>query len=91
MSYRSLLVFLDQDALCVARTQVAFQRAKVFDCHLVGVAPTGLVDLPAMPAAASSLVVFHSARPTLTLPRMRRFVTVGTNVMVAWDDSREAA
>jgi len=46
VTYRSLLVFLDQDQLCVARTEVAIQLAMVLDCHLVGVAPTGFVDLP---------------------------------------------
>ncbi len=169
MTYRSLLVFLDQDPLCFARTQVAFQLAKVLDCHLVGVAPTGLVDLPTVPEAAPALgefaakarvalrdhaelaakhfrdachtagvksfeaivdesakapslvrhahysdltvltqadptapghrlaqglveqVVFYTARPTLILPCAGRFDTVGTNVMVAWDDSREAS
>jgi nucleotide-binding universal stress UspA family protein len=32
-----------------------------------------------------------SARPTLILPYAGRFDAVGTRVMVAWDDSREAA
>ena len=169
MTYRSLLVFLDQDPLCAARTQVAIQLAKVLDCYLVGVAPTGLVDLPMLPGADQSLgefrakagdalrsqaehaterfrgecraaglksfdavieqsdqahslvrhahcsdltvltqanpsapgsrraqalveeVVLYSARPTLILPYAGRFDTVGSNVLVAWDDSREAA
>ena len=169
MTYRSLLVFLDQDPLCAARTQIAIQLARVFDCHLVGVAPTGLVDLPwsqqvdpsleklsamawsalrghaeqaterfrrecraagvksveavtdesdkarslvrhahcsdltvmtqADPAAPGhrvvqalvEQVVLYSARPTLILPYAGRFATVGSNVLVAWDDSREAA
>ncbi len=46
MTYRSLLVLLDQDKLCAARTQVAIGLARQHDCHLVGVAPTGLIDLP---------------------------------------------
>ena len=169
MTYRSLLVFLDQDPLCAARTQVAIQLAMVFDCHLVGVAPTGLVDLPLSQQVDPSLeklsamawsalcghaeqaaerfrqecraagvksveavidesdkaqslvrhahcsdltvmtqadptapghraaqalveqVVLYGARPTLILPYAGRFATVGSNVLVAWDDSREAA
>ncbi|MFM9916735.1 MAG: universal stress protein [Rhizobacter sp.] len=169
MTYRSLLVLLDQSPLCNARTQVAIWLAKRHQCHLVGVAPTGLIDLPSSPEAAASMaelaaiawdalraqaeratdrfrdacraagvtsfeavideddtasslvhhahcsdltivtqadpsapghrlerdameqVVLHSARPTLILPYAGRFDTVGTNVMVAWDDSREAA
>ena len=169
MTYRSLLVFLDRDPLCAARTQVAMRLAKDLDCHLVGLAPTGLVDLPSSLEAATALaefsalawtslrdqarqatqrcrdacraggvksfeavidesdkalslvrhahcsdltvltqadptapghrytqafveqVVLYSARPTLILPYAGRFDTVGSNVMVAWDDSREAA
>ena len=169
MTYRSLLVFLDHDPLCAARTQVATRLAKALDCHLVGVAPTGLIDLPAFAEVATPLaefaalawdglrdqaeratqgfrdkcraagvksfeavidesdkapslvrhahcsdltvltqadpgaaghrlaqdlveqVVLHSARPTLILPFAGRFDSIGTSVMVAWDDSREAA
>jgi len=39
-------------------------------------------------------IVLHSARPTLILPCAGRFDTIGsigTNVLVAWNDSREAA
>ena len=39
-------------------------------------------------------IVLQSARPTLILPCAGRFdtiVSIGTHVMVAWDDSREAA
>lgn len=169
MTYRSLLVLLDQDPLCAARTQVAMRLAKDLDCHLVGVAPTGIVGLLVSPEGATSLaeyatlswdalrdqaeqatqrfrdacraiglksfeavidesdkarslvhhahcsdltvltqadptasghqvaqalveeVVLYSARPTLILPYAGRFETLGSNVMVAWDDSREAA
>ena len=169
MSYRSLLVFLDHDPLCAARTQVAIRLAKVLDCHLVGVAPTGLIDLPTFAEVSTPLaefaalawdslrdraeratqgfrdkcrvagiksfeavidesdkapslvrhahcsdltvltqadpgapdyrmaqdlveqVVLRSARPTLILPFAGRFDSIGSNVMVAWDDSREAA
>lgn len=169
MTYRSLLVLLDHDPLCDSRTQVAIRLAKDMDCHLVGVAPTGLIDLPASPEAATSLVEFaalawdtlrdqaeasvqrfrdvcraaglksfeavvdeadkapsvvrhahcsdltvlnqadplsrghrvaqdlveqvvlYSARPTLVLPYAGRFDSIGKQMMVAWDDSREAA
>ncbi len=167
MTYRSLLLFLDHDPLCTARTHVAIRLAGELDCHLAGVAPTGLVDVPASQEVATPLgqysalasaalldharqaaerfrdecrkagvtsfeavvdeadkapsvvrhahcsdltvltqadpkghawarefveqVILQSARPTLILPREHRVDTVGTTVMVAWDDSREAA
>ena len=169
MTYRSLIVLLDTDALCAARTEAAIRLARDLDCHLVGVAPTGLINMPVSSESAMSLadfaalawdtlrdqadqaaqrfrdecrragvksfqavvdesgkapslvrhahcsdltvltqadpavhghrlaqdlveqVVLYSARPTLILPYAGRFDTVGTNVMVAWDDSREAA
>ena len=169
MTYRSILVLLDQDVHCAARTACSVQLAKALECHLVGVAPTSLVDLPASPEVAASLVelaarvwdtlreqadqaatlfsetcraaglgsfeavvdeadkaaslvrhahcsdltvlsqadpsasgfraakevverlVLHSARPTLILPYAGRFERVGSQVLVAWDDSREAA
>ena len=55
MTYRSLLVFLDRDPLCAARTLVAIRLAKDLDCHLVGVAPTGIVELPMFAEAATAL------------------------------------
>ena len=168
MTCRSLLVLLDQDPLCAVRTQVAMRLANSLDCHLVGVAPTGLIDMPVSAEAAASLaeftalawdmfrgqaeraaqrfrdacraagvksfeavvddadkaqslvrhahcsdlsvltqadpaapghalaqqvveqVVLYSARPTLILPYVGRHESLGSKVMVAWDDSREA-
>jgi len=55
MTYRSLLVLLDRDPLYLARTQAAIRLARQFDCHLVGVAPTGSIDLPVAMGAGSSL------------------------------------
>jgi len=169
MTYRSLLVLLDHASGCTARTECAMRLAKRLDCHLVGLAPTDLIDLPIAPKAAASLaeyaalvwdalrdqaeraadvfrdachaaqvksheaiideanktdslvrharcsdltiltqadpsapnhavskdlvesVILHSARPTLVLPYAGRFDTIGSRVMVAWNDSREAA
>ena len=171
MTYRSLLVLLDQGPQRAARSQAAIRLAKALDCHLVGLAPIGLrVPVPAEGTATGSdftalgqgtprdqaeltterfreecraagvksfeavidesdtisslvryahcndltvltkadpaapdhrltqelldQVVLHSARPTLILPCAGRFDTIGTigtSVMVAWDDSREAA
>lgn len=169
MTYRSLLVSLGPDPLCAERTRVAIALANDFECHVVGVAPTGLVDLQGSPGAAATLadvaarawdalrgraeraaqrfrddcvaagvesfealveesepasslvhhahcndlsvltqadpaaaghrmaheivvrVVLRSARPTLILPHVGRCARVGSNVLVAWDDSREAA
>lgn len=47
MTYRSLLVLLDNSATCAARMHVAMRLARERDCHLVGLAPTGLIDIPA--------------------------------------------
>jgi nucleotide-binding universal stress UspA family protein len=58
MTYRSLLVHLDQDPLCATRTRAAIRLAKDLDCHLVGVVATGLIDLPTSPGAAASLAEF---------------------------------
>lgn len=169
MTYESLLVLLDDDPHCIGRTQAAIRLARQFACHLVGVAPTGVLDLPAMPNSAAALsafvasawdalrdpaervadqfrndcraagltsceaivdesdkarslvrhahcsdltvltqadpavpghratselvetVVLHSARPTLILPSGRHFEHIGTRVLIAWDESREAA
>jgi nucleotide-binding universal stress UspA family protein len=169
VTYRSLLVLLDHTSSCAARTAYAMRLAKDLDCHLVGLAPTDLIDLPAVPKAAASLneyavlvwdalrdqaeraadafrnacqaagvksfeavideankveslvrharcsdltvltqadpsspsfysakdlvesVILHSARPTLVLPCVGRFESVGNRVLVAWNDSREAA
>lgn len=169
MNYRSLLVYLDNTPGCEARTQVAIRLARERDCHLAGLAPTGLIDLPPAPDAAPPVaeytaqaqeelrnqaqqaaqrfaeacrtagvksfetvvdegaqatsvvshahcsditvisqagpasplarltqsvveqVVLYSARPTLVVPHTGHFTQVGQRVLVAWDDSREAA
>jgi nucleotide-binding universal stress UspA family protein len=46
MTYRSLLVHLDLNPLCTARTNAAIRLARRLDAHLTGVAPTGALDLP---------------------------------------------
>ncbi len=46
MTYRSLLVLLGTDARCALRTRVAIDMARQLEAHLVGLAPTGLVDMP---------------------------------------------
>lgn len=166
---QSILLHLDGDPLCAARTQAALQLARQFDAHVIGLAPTGAVDLPATISSASSLaefaaraweslheraelttrrfredcaaahvgsfeplvddadtaesllrqahgsditvlsqpdpdatsprarqavieqVILYSARPTLIVPYAGHFAHMGQRVMVAWDDSREAA
>jgi len=60
VTYRSLLVLLDTDPLCTARTQVAMLLARQLDCHLVGVAPTGFVDLPPAIGGAAALAEYAS-------------------------------
>jgi len=46
MTYRSLLVHLDEGVACHERTQYAIRLATERECHLVGVAPTGLINVP---------------------------------------------
>ncbi len=58
MTYRSLLVLLDNEPLCAARTEVAVRLAKQLDCHLVGVAPTGVVGLSVVTDGATSLAEY---------------------------------
>lgn len=171
MTYRSLLVLLDDSAQCPARVQMAVRLASGSECHLVGLAPTGIIELPVGigAGAAASLsehaalawdalrdqaeqaaqrfrdkcrvagvksflgivdeadkaasvvryarcsdlvvlsqadprsadrrqtrhfveqVVLQSARPTLVVPHAGNFEHIGKDVLVAWDDSREAA
>lgn len=170
MTYRSLLVHLDGSSSCATRVAFAIRLAEDLDCHLVGLAATGRVGLPAAadPEAAAMLaqyaelawdamrleadaaalgfqqackaarlrsfecvvdhdhkaaslvrhlhcsdlavmtqadpdsngsrderlliedVILRGARPTLVLPRAGDFGTP-SKVLVAWDDSREAA
>jgi nucleotide-binding universal stress UspA family protein len=54
MSYRSILLYLDQRPACDARTQAAIRLARRLDCHLAGLAPTGLLDLPGAPGGTLS-------------------------------------
>lgn len=58
MSCKRLLVFLDDSLTCVTRTQVAIQLARQLDCQLVGLAPTGLLELPAVPSSAAAMSEF---------------------------------
>src|SRR5205814_8056444 len=51
----ALPILLDHTSFCTARTRCAIQLAKDLDCHLVGLAPTDLIDLPTTPKAASSI------------------------------------
>jgi nucleotide-binding universal stress UspA family protein len=158
--YRSLLVCLDDRPPCDARVDVAMALARRFDAHLVGLAPSGVLQVPigldgaaAMaelmgdlrsaaersarrfaerceaarlasvetlvdeaPVARSVVgharcsdlvivgqaeaaaerdaveqVVLQCARPVLVVPFAGRFDTVGERVLVAWNDSPEAA
>jgi len=53
MNLRSLLVLLDGDERCDARIHLAARFAVAHDSHLVGTAPTGLMELPSGLGAAS--------------------------------------
>ncbi len=58
MTYRSLLVPLDHSPHGTARTQFAVRLAAELDCHLVGVAPTGLIEMPSTTQAAAALAEY---------------------------------
>ena len=47
MTYRSILVHLDESPRCKARVALAATLAKAHGSHLLGLAPTGVVNLPA--------------------------------------------
>lgn len=61
MTFKSLLALLDDDPHCIGRTQAAIRLARQFECHLVGLAPTGLLNLPAMPSSAAALSAFAAS------------------------------
>ncbi|MGY4829108.1 universal stress protein [Sphaerotilaceae bacterium SBD11-9] len=68
MTYRSMLVLLDDDPLRAKRVQAAIELAKSFEAHLTGLAPTGLVDLPgtlSVAAQAASTEFSRVARQAL--------------------------
>ncbi|MBC7954460.1 MAG: universal stress protein [Cytophagales bacterium] len=54
MTYRSILVHLDESPRCQARISLAASLARAQGSHLLGLAPTGLVNLP--PALRPTLV-----------------------------------
>lgn len=56
MTYRTVMVALDGSPSCAARVEVAIGLAKDFDAHLIGLAPTGLLDPPSEPEAAAVLM-----------------------------------
>ena len=60
MTYRSLLVHLDSAPQAAARVDHAIALAQAMDCHLVGLAPTGLLTLPMAPEAAATLGDFSA-------------------------------
>jgi nucleotide-binding universal stress UspA family protein len=169
MTYRSLLVPLDQTPLGAPRVQSALRLAKSFDSHLVGVSPTGMIDVSSSLGSVAALsdlsalawdllrdqaevaaqgfrdvcrasglasyetqvdesdeavsllrrahcadlvvmsqadpaapnrrrqrdileqVILQSGRPTLILPSAGPVGAIGSKIVIAWDDSREAS
>ena len=61
MTYRSILVLLDQHPSCEARTQSAIRLARDLDCHLAGLAPTGVVDVPAPIETTTAFLEFTAS------------------------------
>ncbi len=58
MNYRSILVHLDTAPTCDERVEFAIGLARALDCHLVGLAPTGLVDWPVLADVSGSVVEY---------------------------------
>ena len=56
MGFRSLLVVLDNDARCDARVHLAVGLAVAHGSHLIGLAPTGRIELPSTLGAASRCI-----------------------------------
>jgi len=69
VNFRSLLVVLDDDTRCDARIHLAARFAAAHDSHLVGVAPTGLVELLSGLGAASHFMDEAAAARAETLQR----------------------
>ena len=61
MTYRSILVLLDQHPSCEARTRIAIRLARDLDCHLAGLAPTGIIDVPAPIETTAGLAEFAAS------------------------------
>lgn len=99
MTYRSLLVHLDSEPSCAARTTQAIELALAMDCHLVGLAPTGLLSMPVAPEAAAALGQFNAMAWQLLLEQAQlaaeRFraacQSAGLKSCEALSDSADAA
>lgn len=72
MTYRSLLVHLDTSPTCAARVTQAIELALVMECHLVGVAPTGLLAVPVIPDSATALGEFGETAWELMLDQAQQ-------------------
>lgn len=53
MTYRSMLVALDATPANLARVNIAIALAKSFEAHLIGLAPSGAIELQGLLAAAA--------------------------------------
>ena len=67
MSYRSILVHLDESPRCAVRTEIAASLALAHGAHLRGLAPASVVNLPARvtPSAAVSPNYLELAQASL--------------------------
>lgn len=60
MGYRSILVHLSTDKLTNGRVATAAALALQYDAHLIGVAPTGWTQMPAMAMPGVDLVAYEA-------------------------------
>jgi nucleotide-binding universal stress UspA family protein len=50
MSFKTILVHLDEPARCGARCAIAARLARTYEAHLVGLCPMGVLPMPAPPS-----------------------------------------
>ena len=92
MSYRSILVHLDESARCAHRTEIAAALALAHGAHLRGLAPAGLVNLPARmtPLAGGSPNYLELAQASLdeddTVPSLVQHAGVHDLVVLGQTD-----
>lgn len=74
MTYRSILVHLDDSHRCAARVALAAGIARAQGAHLLGLAPTGVVSLPeSLASRAAALAPAHEQLKARALGCVERF------------------
>jgi nucleotide-binding universal stress UspA family protein len=84
---------LESHASIVEHADKAQSLVRLSHCSDIVVISQADPEAPDFPAASERVadIVLRSARPTIVLPFAGEFDTIASRVLVAWDDSREAA